>query len=78
MITLLDTQMKWKKTIYEKLKADPAINIDGRNNIFRLRPDNYWDRLLCEGAVGFGPEEVCGVWKGKSLSSQVRMLHEGV
>ena len=64
------------KIIYEKLKANPSINIDGRNNIFRLRPANYWDRLLCERALGYGPEEVVRRLEGQV--PQVRMLNDGV
>lgn len=44
--------------VFNRLEADPAIDTDGRNNIFTLEPAMYWDAELCRRALGYGPEEV--------------------
>ncbi|HWI27033.1 MAG TPA: hypothetical protein VN668_08680 [Stellaceae bacterium] len=44
--------------VFNRLAADPVIDIDGRNNIFTLSPAQYWDAELCRRALGYGPEEV--------------------
>ena len=43
---------------YNKLRDNPAIEVDGRNNIYTLYPAQFWDAQLCELALGYGPEEV--------------------
>lgn len=44
--------------IYNKLRKNPKIQINGRNNIFTLHPAQYWDNELCLKALGYGPDEV--------------------
>jgi len=61
---------------YKKLRKDPSINIDGRNNIFTLHPAVYWDALLCQRALGYGPEEVIRRLHGKV--PVVKPLNDGV
>lgn len=43
---------------YDKLCANEALQVDGRNNIYTLHPAQFWDKQLCELALGYGPEEV--------------------
>lgn len=51
--------------IYRRLLADPAIDVDGRNNIFTLEPAMYWDALLCKRALGYDRDEVIRRLEGK-------------
>jgi hypothetical protein len=44
--------------IYDRLRQDPSIDIDGRNNIYTLYPAQYWDAELCQRALGYSPQEV--------------------
>lgn len=48
-----------------RLRADPTIDIDGRNNIFALETANYWDSKLCQRALGYDRDEVIRRLKGK-------------
>ena len=59
-----------------KLREDPSINVDGRNNIFTLHPAQYWDELLCQKALGYGPEEVIRRLDG--LVPKAELLMDGV
>lgn len=43
---------------YKKLEQNPAIRVDWRNNIYTLHPAQFWDKELCELALGYEPEEV--------------------
>jgi hypothetical protein len=51
--------------IYNSLKRDKSIDIDGRNNIFTLEPAMYWDALLCKLALGYDRDEVIRRLQGK-------------
>ena len=62
--------------IYRKLLDDPAIDVDGRNNIFTLQPAMYWDGLLCKRALGYDRDEVIRRLEGKV--PQVMPLMDGV
>jgi len=44
--------------IYNRLIADEAVDVDGRNNIYSLEPAMYWDAELCQRALGYGRDEV--------------------
>jgi hypothetical protein len=44
--------------VYNMLRENRAIDIDGRNNIFTLQPAIYWDGLLCRRALGYDRDEV--------------------
>lgn len=50
--------LEYNNVIYNKLRDDKTIDVNGRNNIFTLRPAQYWDALLCQQALGYGPDEV--------------------
>jgi len=67
---------KLHQETYNKLREDPSINVDGRNNIFTLHPAQYWDELLCQKALGYGPEEVIRRLDG--LVPKVALLMDGV
>lgn len=62
--------------IYNSLVSDKAIDIDGRNNIYVLRPAQYWDNELCNRALGYGPDEV--VKRLQGTKAEVRRLMDGV
>ena len=47
----------------EILKTGRDMN--GRDNIFTLRPAQFWDETLCQKALGYGPEEVIARLNGK-------------
>jgi hypothetical protein len=53
----------------ERLRIDPAIDTDGRNNIYTLEPAHYWDAELCQRALGYGRDEVI-----KRLSGMVPLV----
>lgn len=65
-----------KNPVYNRLRADPAIDLDGRNNIFTLTPAMYWDAELCRRALGYGPEEVIARLAGEV--PKVQRLMDGV
>lgn len=44
--------------VYNRLRHDPVIDVDGRNNIYVLESAQYWDGELCRRALGYGPDEV--------------------
>lgn len=72
---------KWKgrattNAAYRRLRQDPRIDIDGRNNIFTLEPAVFWDAQLCHQALGYGPDEVIFRLKGRALL--VRPVLDGV
>lgn len=46
-------------------KKDPAVDLDGRNNIFTLEVIQYWDAELCQRALGYGRDEVIKRLTGK-------------
>lgn len=48
-----------------RLRREPAIEIDGRNNIFNLDAVSYWDGELCQRALGYGRDEVIRRLTGK-------------
>ncbi|MFJ3058268.1 hypothetical protein [Herbaspirillum sp. NPDC087042] len=50
--------------VYNKLRENKELNVDGRNNIFTLYPSQFWDAELCVRALGYGPEEVIARLKG--------------
>jgi hypothetical protein len=47
------------------LREDKSIDIDGRNNIYTLRPAQYWDAELCRRALGYDPDEVIARLHGR-------------
>jgi hypothetical protein len=47
----------------EILKTGRDMN--GRDNIFTLRPAQYWDETVCQKALGYGPDEVIARLEGK-------------
>jgi hypothetical protein len=51
--------------VYRQLSADPAIDVDGRNNIFTLEPAMYWDAQLCRRALGYDRDEVIRRLRGE-------------
>ncbi len=59
-----------------KLREDPTINVDGRNNIYTLCSANFWDDELCRRALGYGPDEVIARLEGKV--PKVQPLMDGV
>ena len=61
---------------YNRLKADPAIDVDGWNNIYTLYPAQFWDGGRCQRALGYGPDEVIRRLSGKV--PLVRPLRDGV
>lgn len=62
--------------VYNRLFADKTISLDGRNNIYVLRPAMYWDAELCQRALGYGRDEV--VRRLDGLVSKVEPLRDGV
>ena len=65
-----------RNPIYNALCRDSTIDIDGRNNIFTLRPAHYWDAELCQRALGYGRDEVIRRLQGKV--PRVEPLMDGV
>ena len=61
---------------YNRLKADPAIDVDGWNNIYTLNPAQFWEGGRCHRALGYGPDEVIRRLSGKV--PLVRPLRDGV
>jgi hypothetical protein len=61
---------------YNRLKADPSIDVDGWNNIYTLYPAQFWEGGRCERALGYGPDEVIRRLSGKV--PLVRPLRDGV
>lgn len=61
---------------YKQLLADKSIDVNGRNNIYTLRPAQYWDAELCNRALGYGPDEVVNRLQGHVL--RVERLMDGV
>lgn len=49
---------------YNRLRRE-GVEVDGRCNIYALRPAQYWDTELCQRALGYGPEEVVTRLAGK-------------
>lgn len=49
----------------KRLRRDPAIDVDGRNNIFTLESANFWEAKLCQRALGYGRDEVIRRLHGK-------------
>lgn len=45
-------------SIYNGLREDKTVDVDGRNNIYTLYPAQFWDATLCQRALGYGPDEV--------------------
>jgi hypothetical protein len=62
--------------IYNRLKANPSIDVDGWNNIYTLYPAQFWEGGRCERALGYGPDEVIRRLSGKV--PLVRPLRDGV
>lgn len=62
--------------IYNRLRENETLDIDGRNNIYTLYPAQFWGETLCERALGFGPDEVISRLQGKCL--QAERLMDGV
>jgi hypothetical protein len=60
----------------QKLQDRPAIDVNGRNNIFTLNVVQYWDAELCQRALGYGRDEVIKRLSGKV--PLVRPLMDGV
>ncbi|MDI6529303.1 hypothetical protein QMA71_27535 [Pseudomonas otitidis] len=44
--------------VYNELRKDPAVDVDGRNNIYTIYPAQFWDSELCLRALGYGADEV--------------------
>lgn len=61
---------------YNRLKADPSIDVDGRNNIYTLYPAQHWDGGRCLRALGYDRDEVIRRLIGKV--PLVRPLLDGV
>ena len=61
---------------FERLRADPSIDVDGRNNIFTLGAANFWNGELCGRALGFNRDEVIRRLTGKV--PLVKPLMDGV
>lgn len=61
---------------YWRLREDPQIDIDGRNNIYTLEPAVFWDGELCQRALGYDRDEVIRRLQGHALL--VRPLLDGV
>ncbi|QOQ77332.1 hypothetical protein IMF22_09990 [Pseudomonas poae] len=51
--------------VYNRLREDKTLDIDGRNNIYTLYPAQFWDAALCQRALGYGPDEVIARLEGK-------------
>ncbi len=60
---------------YNDLRAR-GITPNGRNNIYTLSPACYWDKDLCQTALGYGRDEVIRRLAGKV--PDVRPLADGV
>lgn len=61
---------------YNRLKADPSIDVDGWNNIYTLYPAQHWDGGRCLRALGYDRDEVIRRLTGKV--PLVRPLLDGV
>jgi hypothetical protein len=61
---------------YNRLKADPSIDVDGWNNIYTLYPAQHWDGGRCLRALGYDRDEVIRRLTGKV--PLVRPLVDGV
>lgn len=61
---------------YNRLKADPSIDVDGWNNIYTLYPAQYWEGGRCLRALGYDRDEVIRRLSGKV--PLVRPLLDGV
>jgi hypothetical protein len=61
---------------YNRLKADPSIDVDGWNNIYTLYPAQHWDSGRCLRALGYDRDEVIRRLSGKV--PLVRALLDGV
>ncbi|OFA03431.1 hypothetical protein [Duganella phyllosphaerae] len=59
--------------VYNGLREDKNLNIDGRNNIYTLYPAQFWDAELCQRALGYGPDEVISRLQGNCRMA-VRLL----
>ena len=62
--------------VYNRLRQDNTLDINGRNCIYTLDPAMFWDALLCRRALGYGPEEVIRRLDGRV--PLVRPLMDGV
>lgn len=62
--------------VYNRLQADPAIDVDGWNNIYTLYPAQYWEGGRCLRALGYDRDEVIRRLTGKV--PLVRPLLDGV
>jgi hypothetical protein len=62
--------------VYNRLRKDKRVDIDGRNNIYTLYPAQYWDAELCRRALGYSPDEVVARLRGKV--PRVERLMDGV
>ena len=60
---------------YNDLRAH-GITPNGRNNIYTLSPACYWDKDLCQTALGYDRDEVIRRLAGKV--PDVRPLADGV
>jgi hypothetical protein len=61
---------------YNRLKADPSIDVDGWNNIYTLYPAQHWEGGRCLRALGYDRDEVIRRLTGKV--PLVRPLLDGV
>ncbi|BCM10215.1 hypothetical protein ACI2S5_25315 [Ralstonia nicotianae] len=66
-------QRNWR---CNELRANPEIDVDGRNNIYTLHAAQYWDSKLCQRALEYGPDEVVMRLAGKV--PKVERLGDGV
>ena len=71
-----DGKLLYRDPIERRHMQDPAIDIRGRNSIPILHPANFWDRQLCNDALGITPEEVIRRLDG--LIPMVRPVMDGV
>ncbi|MBB6337672.1 hypothetical protein FHR59_001882 [Xanthomonas arboricola] len=51
--------------VYDRLRKEKSIDVDGRNNIYTLHPVQFWDGDRCRSALGYGPDEVVARLQGK-------------
>lgn len=68
--------VRYENQIYNRLRSDPVIDLNGRNNIFTLQPAMYWDAQLCQRALGYGRDEV--IRRLESRVPKVMPLMDGV
>ena len=64
----------YKNEVYNRLRMDPKVDVNGRNNIYALRSAQYWSEELCYRALGYGPEEVIRRLEGAGVIAVMRLM----